>query len=200
MWVFDRMVITQILEGQMITRITTKPAIERFLNNIAIDDNGCWFWIAGKTLEGYSTFQVNLKKIRAHRFIYKYYYGNIPKNLILDHLCRNRACVNPAHLEPVTHKENILRGKGVTAINAKRTSCIYGHPLSGNNLYIQPNGQRCCRECGRNRDRKYYHRDIEKTRQLRRKKRQRNQEHYREYDRQYHRAHKNQNNSPEGLE
>jgi hypothetical protein len=74
----------------------------------------------------------------------------------LDHLCRNRACVNPAHMEPVTNKVNIMRGAGVGAMCALKTTCLRGHPLSGDNLRTRPDGERACRTCQRARKRARY--------------------------------------------
>ena len=76
------------------------------------------------------------RSIQVHRYAYECFVGPIPASLTLDHLCRNRACCNPAHLEAVTHKTNILRGEGGGAINARRTHCKHGHPLAGENLYL----------------------------------------------------------------
>jgi hypothetical protein len=124
-----------------------KTEIERFKEKITIDNNGCWNWTAAKNMGGYGQFKFNRKMIYAHRFSYAFHKGSIPKDLTLDHLCRNRACVNPEHLEPVIQKENILRGQGLCAINARKTHCPKGHPLSGSNLYINPNGGRQCKIC-----------------------------------------------------
>lgn len=71
----------------------------------------------------------------------------IPDDLQLDHLCRNRLCVNPSHLEPVTCRENVLRGNGRCAANAKKTHCPRGHAYAGANLLIGTKGERCCRKC-----------------------------------------------------
>jgi hypothetical protein len=73
--------------------------------------------------------------------------GEIPKGLQLDHLCRTPLCFNPQHLEPVTSKENTMRGLGVSSLNAKKTHCKHGHLLSGNNLVILHGNKRNCREC-----------------------------------------------------
>jgi hypothetical protein len=112
----------------------------------------CWPWLAS-TNQGYGRFFYPSKKsMRAHVFAYKLLVGPIPDGLRLDHLCRNRLCVNPNHLEPVTHKENVLRGVGITAKNAQKTHCERGHPLSGTNLLLREQGayggiHRQCRTC-----------------------------------------------------
>lgn len=108
----------------------------------------CWLWTAALH-NGYGSFYLpGAGTRRAHRIAYEALVGPIPEGLTLDHLCRNRGCVNPAHLEPVTNKENILRGVGITAENARKTHCVNGHPLEGYNLMFQPGGRRC-RECFR---------------------------------------------------
>jgi len=117
----------------------------------------CWEWRAYRRPNGYGQFDT-LKVLGtnlAHRAAYLLLVGPIPAGLTLDHLCRNRGCVNPSHLEPVTAGENVLRGIGPTAANARRTHCIHGHPFSGGNLYMHPSGQRMCRTCRAGWDRKY---------------------------------------------
>ena len=94
----------------------------------------------------------------AHRIVYELIKGKIPEGLFIDHLCRVRNCVNPDHLEPVTHEENIRRGiGGVNAINRAKTHCLKGHPLSGENMQMR-NGARVCLTCSRRYGREAYRR------------------------------------------
>ena len=123
-----------------------KPAIERFLDKISISKSGCWVWVAGLTTKGYGKFHDG-KTVLPHRFIYEYYHNIISTDLTIDHLCRNRRCVNPEHLEEVTCKENILRGVGLAAINAKKTHCPQNHPYDDDNTSINSQGRRVCRIC-----------------------------------------------------
>jgi hypothetical protein len=114
------------------------------------DDNGCWVWQRHiMAVEGYGRLRIDGRFVMAHRYYYEKHVGPIPDGLVIDHLCRNRACVNPAHLEPVSLRENILRGEGIGARYARRTHCENGHPYEGDNLYVAPNGSRRCRICRR---------------------------------------------------
>lgn len=114
--------------------------------------DGCWHWL-GVLKNGYGVVNWNSRMWRAHRLVYELRIGAIPAGLQLDHLCRNRSCVNPAHLEPVTNRENVLRGDGVTARNSKKTHCKHGHALAGNNVEARHGGGRECRECHLQRNR-----------------------------------------------
>ena len=122
--------------------------IKRFWGNVSKSENGCWEWLAAKR-NGYGILTINDKTKMAHNISYEMLKGPIPRGLELDHLCRNRACINPDHLEPVTRKTNILRGQGLAAQNAQKTHCVNGHLLSGDNLFPNPakKGRRVCRLC-----------------------------------------------------
>lgn len=110
--------------------------------------HGCWEW-TGTTARGYGYMSVDGKPRPVHRIAYELVIGPIPVNRVLDHLCRNRRCCNPDHLEPVTEAENILRGVGSSARHARKTHCDHGHPLSGDNLRLTDKGYRRCRQCAR---------------------------------------------------
>lgn len=125
------------------------PMIDRALAKISIDEaTGCWLWQGCKTYQGYGRMIRLRANHMAHRVVYEDLVGPVPDGLVLDHLCRVRHCVNPAHLEPVTNRENILRGTGFAARKAAQSHCVNGHPLSGENIYPYKGG-RLCRTCRR---------------------------------------------------
>ena len=140
-------------------------AEERFWSKVNKTDT-CWLWKASKNGYGYGKFWHNGKHQGAHRVAYEFIIGEIPKGLHIDHLCRVRHCVNPSHLEPVTQRENNLRGEGLAAICANKTHCKNGHPFSGDNLYIRLGGGRDCKICKGIRIRKWYKKQLEKTNSL----------------------------------
>jgi HNH endonuclease len=137
---------------------------ERFDAKWKCDEmTGCWNWTAYTNPGGYGMFCKNSYPYLAHRIAYEFYIGSIPKGLFIDHLCRNRKCVNPEHMELVTNRENVNRGivaEVHRARQAAKTHCKYGHPFNGDNLSIdKTTGQRVCRECRINRKRSYRARD-----------------------------------------
>ena len=122
------------------------PLIDRFeRQHQPIPWTGCWIWTGYISGNWYGGISVNGRIAMAHRVAYELFKGIIPRGLELDHLCRQPLCVNQDHLEPVTHRENMARGKW-----AKMTHCIHGHELSGTNYRVRPKTkERVCRVCQR---------------------------------------------------
>lgn len=126
---------------------------------------------------GYGRYKHKGKTRLAHRYVYEALNNHIPADRQIDHLCRVRNCVNPAHLEVVTSRENVLRGNAITAINSKKTHCIHGHELSGENLFIRRDGRRRCQVCERESQKrvrstdkaKARHAELERERRVKRK-------------------------------
>ena len=127
-----------------------------------VDKSGdCWVWTASVDGGGYGQIAVNGTVRGVHRISYEETAGPIPDGLEIDHLCRNRRCVRPSHLEAVSHRENILRGISFSAENARKTHCPRGHPLSGSNILMHRFlriGKRVCRTCTNEQQRAAYHR------------------------------------------
>jgi hypothetical protein len=107
----------------------------------------CWLWRGHIMRLGYGVAWFEDRQQPAHRAIYALLRGPVPTGMELDHLCRVRSCVNPEHLEVVTHRENTLRGSSIVAVQARKTHCKRGHPLSGENLSIRKDGGRECLAC-----------------------------------------------------
>lgn len=126
-----------------------RSAVEVVLDHLELDGSGCWVF-KGPLREGYGRVRdMSRHSVQAHRVMYEACVGQIPAGLHLDHLCRNRACVNPAHMELVTNRENLRRGNGISAINARKTHCDRGHEFTPENTRIRTSGYRQCRECAR---------------------------------------------------
>lgn len=141
--------------GELPPRPTTE---ERFWACVDKTDP-CWLWTASLDIGGYGRFALTHRKgVKAHRYAYELLVGPIPEGMQLDHLCKVRNCVNALiHLEPVTCQENLLRGDTFQRANSLKTHCPADppHPLSGDNLYVNPKGSRICRECQRQAARRY---------------------------------------------
>lgn len=126
-----------------------KTTAERFWAKVNGGDvDTCWEWTGSVTSRGYGSFWVNGKAAPAHLWAYESLQCAVPAGLRLDHLCRNRPCVNPWHLEPVTNRVNILRGFSPSARNALATHCPQGHAYDQDNTYDR-RGRRNCRSCRR---------------------------------------------------
>ena len=113
---------------------------------------GCWRWTGARKSDGYGLYSVRpYVQRRAHRIVYELTRGPVPEGLVLDHLCKNKICVNPDHLEPVSIAENVRRAF------REQASCVNGHEYTEANTYRNPtHGRRSCRECARIRSREVY--------------------------------------------
>lgn len=134
----------------------TRPLLERWTEKVNKTDS-CWLWTGAKHDDGYGFIYLGgnpRKRAQAHRVAYELLVGPVPDGKYVDHLCRVRHCVNPAHLEPVTSRVNTLRGETRAALNAAQTHCNQGHPFNAENTYLH-NRKRYCRPCMRRRNREW---------------------------------------------
>ena len=139
------------------------PLPERILAKLAVGD--CWEWTGRLAPTGYAYTTWRGRHWLAHRAVYTALVGEIPDGMQIDHLCKNRRCCNPDHLEPVTQQENIRRSAS-GAHHAAKTACPAGHPYSGPNLRIDPYGRRKCRTCQSAHARKSAARHAERRQEL----------------------------------
>ena len=136
----------RVAEGWQPGQPLRENDLSRFNSKVKDVETGCRQWL-GALDRGYGRFWCAGKTLIAHRVAWEHVHGPVPKDLQLDHLCRNRGCVNPAHLEPVTLGTNVLRGTGITAKNLRKTHCVLGHPYNDRNTYRTKRGNRHCRTC-----------------------------------------------------
>lgn len=130
----------------------SRPLWDRFWEKV--DASGdCWEWTAATNQLGYGQIGAprNRARLMAHRVAWELLVGPIPEGLELDHLCKNPGCVNPDHLDPVTHAENMRRGEGFDNWQRRKTHCPRGHEYSRENTYVNPKGSRECRTCRKER-------------------------------------------------
>lgn len=133
--------------------------LERAMSRIAVLDSGCWLWL-GCTNKGYARMNVGGKIVDLHRWMYQQANGPLPPQAQLDHTCHtndeecqggyecsHRRCVNPDHLEPVTARENSIRGRGAPGRKSRQVACVNGHAFDESNTYRAPDGTRHCRRC-----------------------------------------------------
>jgi hypothetical protein len=123
----------------LFTRIAAKISPE--------PNSGCWLWTGCLGSHGYGQVRVLSGTTIVHRILYEQKYGLVPQGLELDHLCRVRCCVNPDHLEPVTRRENILRGIAPSAKQARQTHCMHGHKFTFTNTYVYRTKWGVARKC-----------------------------------------------------
>jgi HNH endonuclease len=136
---------------------------ERFWAKVARKGpDECWPWTAYCVPRGYGQFSVAGRLVKAHTFAYELGHGPIPEGLEPDHLCRNPPCCNPAHLEPVTHRENVRRGDSPAGHHARAAQCPKGHPYDAENTQNDRGGRRCA-TCHRDQERLRYQAKKEKA-------------------------------------
>lgn len=130
------------------------PPIDKLMARVVVTPgpltSPCWLCNYRTAINGYSHVQLGgrgSRNISGHRLMYETHRGPVPAGLELDHLCRNRSCINPDHLEPVTTRENFLRGMARGAVTKRTNICQRGHSME--DAYVRPNGYRSCRECRR---------------------------------------------------
>lgn len=131
-------------------QLTLPESLPRHLRRRIVRDGDCWIASGAESHGRYQSVSIDNRSVLVHRFVYQALVGPIPDGFQIDHLCRVRWCVNPAHLEAVPPHVNNSRSTSMSAVRARQTECVNGHQLSGDNLYIRPDGRgRQCRACQR---------------------------------------------------
>lgn len=124
-----------------------KTLLERWQSKVVVAPSGCWEWTASRNRAGYGQLRNPGSTQLAHRIGWELLVGTLTPARELDHLCRNRACVNPDHLEEVEHRDNMRRSPDIGGWQRRKSVCKRGHALTGDNLYVTPDGRRQCRTC-----------------------------------------------------
>lgn len=135
-------------DGTLVTRKGVGDTFDKYWT--PEPNSGCWLWFGACHAGGYGQYRRQGRAWMAHRISYERAKGEIPAGMDLDHLCRNPSCINPDHLEPVTRRENVMRGVkfGTYGKRMRRvTHCIRGHEFTEQNTYRTREGYRTCREC-----------------------------------------------------
>ena len=133
------------------TRLRGVPLVDRLMYRTALMDNGCWLWLGATNAKGYGHIRSveNGPLISVHRVAYELANGAVPEGLEVDHLCFERACLNPDHLEAISHTDNVRRGRHNQ--NHGKAECINGHAFDDANTSIDSLGKRVCKTCARDR-------------------------------------------------
>ena len=156
-------------EEERMKRCTTDGLMARHTNDDVITRRfwakvrkgpDCWMWTGCTTADGYGIFAIGGRNVRAHRFSYTIANGQADSSLVSDHLCPNRSCVRASHLRLCGNSENVLRGAGTTARNARKAQCKRGHPFDEENTRHRTDGTRQCRICAKEKCRRWRRKDV----------------------------------------
>ena len=141
--------LSAVAKGRPSPKRLSLLTAEFVMGRVDVGASGCWVWRGSKLqASGYGRIKMSGRSYVAHRAVYEAMVGPVPDGLQLDHLCRNRLCVNPDHLEPVTGRVNVLRGETVVRANFEKTECVNGHPLRNDNVIMVRGGRsRRCKAC-----------------------------------------------------